>query len=35
MDVGFTVFCVTFLLALLLLAGEMMNGYDVKEDDDE
>lgn len=35
MDVGFTVFCVVFLLALIGAGIESLNGYDIKEDDDE
>lgn len=35
MDVGFTIFCVTFLLVLIGAGIESLNGYDIKEDDDE
>ena len=35
MDVGFTIFCVAFSLFLIGAGIESLNGYDIKEDDDE
>lgn len=34
MDVGFMVFCVTFLLFLIFMAVEVLNGYDVESVDE-